>query len=226
MGSDDLFRKRQSVAKVKKITRDQNPRYLIVCEGTKTEPNYLREMIQVLGKNPKLIVLEPNNGTSPSSIVSHAKTIYDRETDDCYDRVYCVFDRDQHEDFASALSEVKKFNDQALPFVAITSNPCFEFWILLHFHYTSKAYRISGARSVGDQALTDLKKIPEFSKYSKGLNGVYQMLGENRLEDAKTNAVRLREEMFGHSNGQFDANPWTNFDVLIQAIQDWPKRTD
>lgn len=228
MGSDDLFRKRQSAAKTTKIKRTQKSRYLIVCEGTKSEPNYLREMMQALEINPKLIVLKPNNGTSPSSIVNHAKTIYDSETEDRYDRVYCVFDRDQHTDFTSALETVKNFNDQNIPFVAITSNPCFEFWILLHFNYSSAAYRTSGTKSVGDQALSNLKKIPGFGTYSKGLKGLYQMLGEERLDTAKTNALRLRQEMSVHSNGQFDAsaNPWTNFDELIQAIQDWPERTD
>ncbi|MBZ4647442.1 MAG: RloB protein, partial [Clostridia bacterium] len=42
MGSDDLFKKRKGAKKKRKESiRERAPyRYLIVCEGGKTEPNY------------------------------------------------------------------------------------------------------------------------------------------------------------------------------------------
>ena len=48
MGSEDLFQKRKARAGAelqrKRRERARNKRYLIVCEGTKTEPYYLQEL--------------------------------------------------------------------------------------------------------------------------------------------------------------------------------------
>jgi len=48
MGSDDLFRKRKA-RKAEELARKQKNqssgrRFLIVCEGTKTEPQYFNEI--------------------------------------------------------------------------------------------------------------------------------------------------------------------------------------
>ena len=51
MGSEDLFHKRKARAGAelqrRKLERKRNKRYLIVCEGTKTEPNYLQELLMI-----------------------------------------------------------------------------------------------------------------------------------------------------------------------------------
>ena len=56
MGSDDLHGKRKARASAelqRKIkNRAQSQRFLIVCEGTKTEPHYLKEIVASLGNPP------------------------------------------------------------------------------------------------------------------------------------------------------------------------------
>ncbi|NLY65622.1 MAG: RloB domain-containing protein [Alcaligenaceae bacterium] len=147
MGSEDLFHKRKarknSELKRQKRERAQNTRYLIVCEGTKTEPRYLREFLDDLKIRPQLVHIMPNNGVTPDRIVEHAINLYeeDKIAGDAFDKVYCVFDRDKHTTFSSA---VKRIKDLGHPFVAITSTPCFEFWLLLHFIYTNKPFHAAG----------------------------------------------------------------------------------
>lgn len=69
MGSEDLFHRRKARANAalerKKRERVQNKRYLIVCEGTKTEPQYLRELLDDLKIRPQLVLIKPNKGVTP-----------------------------------------------------------------------------------------------------------------------------------------------------------------
>lgn len=216
MGSEDLFHKRKarknSELKRQKRERAQNARYLIVCEGTKTEPRYLHEFLDDLKIRPQLVHIMPNNGVTPDRIVEHAINLYkeDKIAGDAFDKVYCVFDRDKHTTFSSA---VKRIKDLGPPFVAITSTPCFEFWLLLHFIYTNKPFHAAGKKSVGDQVVAMLKNKPGFNKYGKGDNGVYFKTKE-KLIVAMENAKKLRL----HNEKIKSINPATDFDLLIQDI--------
>lgn len=141
MGSDDLFHKRKArdgaELQRKQRERARNKRVLIVCEGTKTEPHYLRELLDDLHIRPQAVRVAPNNGTSPDSVVAHALALYDEDAvaGDAFDQVYCVFDRDKHTTFDAAVQRTQALSAAGKPFEAITSIPCFEVWLLLHFGY-------------------------------------------------------------------------------------------
>ena len=83
MGSEDLFHKRKAraVAELqrKKIERARNKRYLIVCEGTKTEPNYLQELLDDLRIRPQVVRIARNEGVSPDRVVAHALMLYEED---------------------------------------------------------------------------------------------------------------------------------------------------
>jgi hypothetical protein len=83
---------------------------------------------------------------------------------DAYDKVFCVFDRDKHTTFDAALHRTKDLNAEGKPFEAITSTPCFEFWLILHFGYTDQPFHTTGKKSVGDQVVSALKTKPGFAK--------------------------------------------------------------
>ena len=83
-------------------------------------------------------VLASELGTQPLRVVDSAIREFSRKK--AYDRVYAVFDRDDHENYANAIHRAeaqngKLKNDERKPisFCAIVSVPCFEFWLLLHF---------------------------------------------------------------------------------------------
>ena len=82
--------------------RSPRPRFLIVCEGTQTEPEYFREM-RILERS--LIDLELSPGVVPKTLVERAvgmkkaaatKARSQKDENLTYDYVWCVFDVDEH----------------------------------------------------------------------------------------------------------------------------------
>lgn len=220
MGSEDLFHKRKARAGAElqrqKRERARNKRYLIVCEGTKTEPYYLRDLLDDLRIRPQVVRIAPNEGVSPDRVVAHAVALYEEDAaaGDAYDTVYCVFDRDRHTTFDAAVQRTKDLSAAGQPFVAIPSTPCFEVWLLLHFGYTDQPFHPAGKKSVGDQVVAALKTKPGFRKYGKGQKGVYGQL-RGTLGDALTHAERLRK----HGAATGSVNPATDVDMLVKVIQ-------
>jgi hypothetical protein len=226
MGSDDLFRKRKA-RKAEEFARKvaqkaSGKRFLIVCEGTKTEPQYFTELLVDLKIPPQRVKIAPNDGNSPDRVVAHSLELQQVEiaSGDGYDCVYCVFDRDKHTTFTSAVKRVKDLSDSGKPLKAITSTPCFEFWLLLHFDYSNAPFHAAGKKSIGDQAVSKLKTKPGFAKYAKGSKGTYNLL-KPQLPEAIKNARKLRQ-VIGGPNLQHEANPWTNVDELVEALLKWP----
>ena len=220
MGSDDLFHRRKARAGAElqrqRRERARNKRVLIVCEGTKTEPHYLRELLDDLGIRPHVVCVAPNDGTSPKSVVSHALALYEKDdkAGDAFDQVYCVFDRDNHTTFNAAVQRIQALNAAGKPFEAITSKPCFEVWLLLHFDYTDQPFHAAGKKSVGNQVVSALKTKPGFATYGKGQQGVYGQL-KTKLANALNNAERLRT----HNAKTGSVTPATDVDILVKAIQ-------
>jgi hypothetical protein len=147
------------------------------------------------------------------SVFKHARQSYDDllRTGDEYDRVYCVIDKDKHTDYQEALKAIA----QAKPanrFYAITSVPCFEYWLLLHFLYTTQPFEEIGNKSICDcvgQALRDY--LPN---YQKGTRGLFVQLFQ-QLNFAKVNAIRaLNEAQKNHTD-----NPSTHLHELIEYLQ-------
>jgi hypothetical protein len=222
MGSEDLFHKRKArVTKElerSKHTRSRNLRYLIVCEGAKTEPHYFAELLNDLRIRPQSVRIAPNDGASPDRVVAHALTVYDEDacSGDSFDTVYCVFDRDKHTTFDGAVQRTRDLRNSVppKPFDAITSTPCFEFWLLLHFGYTDRPFHSAGKKSVGDAVVAALKTKPGFSKYGKGKTGVYSV-----LKDSLDIAIKAALELRARSTATGSVNPSTEVDVLVSALR-------
>lgn len=220
MGSDSLFHKRKArktdALQRQNSQRPQNKRYLVVCEGTKTEPNYFRELLDDLRIGQQLVRIAQNAGPSPDRVVDHAKSLYEEDAaaGDAYDAVYCVFDRDRYTTFVSAVQRTRDLNAEGKPLIAITSTPCFEFWLLLHFGYTDSPFHPAGNKSVGDQVLAALKDKPGFAKYGKGQTGIYTQL-KDKLDGALDHAKRLRQ----HCEAARSNNPATDIDKLVSALR-------
>ena len=142
--------------------RSPYDRVLIVCEGSKTEPHYFQSLIDYLKLNTANVEVDGSSNSAPRSVVQHAKRRYQDDSD--FDRIYCVFDKDEHPSYAEAVNSLQNARPKNL-FHAITSVPCFEFWLLLHFTFTTKPYARSGKRSPADVAISELKAyIPDYEK--------------------------------------------------------------
>jgi len=130
--------------------RQPYDRALIVCEGKKTEPYYFTGLRLHYRLSSANIQIMPANGTDPLSIVSFAE---DRLGD--YDRAFCVFDRDGHQNYDTAVAKVaQSMEGRTGKLVAITSWPCFEFWILLHFSYSAAPFNRAGEKSSFERVIS------------------------------------------------------------------------
>ncbi len=108
------------------MTRELRQRFLIVCEGEKTEPNYFRSFraqvdVKVIG-----------TGKDTIGVVEYANRLKKEATRkaEAYDQVWAVFDRDDFsaEKFNGAIQIARRKEIRAA-----YSNPSFELWFLLHF---------------------------------------------------------------------------------------------
>lgn len=191
MGSDDLFKKRKA-QKSAELERQQRgrakgPRFLIVCEGMKTEPYYFEEFCEVHQlRTPRVRISPGEEGSSPDCVVAYAEKLFDEDSQlgpDCYDQVFCVIDRDKHATFNAAIQRVAEINAEGKPFVAIPSFPCFEYWLLIHFTYTRQSFHAAGKRSIADNVIRELRKQPGFAGYVKAQKNTYSSL-KDRTETA------------------------------------------
>lgn len=145
------------------------------------------------------------------SIVEHAEKLYEEEKGkgDRFDKVFCVFDRDKHADYQKALNKLNSKDD----FSAIYSVPCFEYWILLHYEYTTKPYQGVGNKSAADKVVSDLKK--HITDYKKGAPEIFKHC-RDKLEKAKKNA----EKSLKAAQKANTQNPSTKAHKLVQFMQD------
>ena len=181
---------------------------LIVCEGTQTEPEYfadIRDYYRLSTANVKIV----RTGGDPRALVREAKTGQEREEQqgERYDRIYCVFDRDEHPNFAAASAEAKSSG-----FRTVRSWPCFEFWFLLHFRYTRRPYRRTDYGSPCENCIRDLRKY--MPGYEKARKGRFQEL-EDRLDSAGKHARRALDD--ARKTG--DPNPSTEVHKLVEYLQ-------
>jgi RloB-like protein len=178
---------------------------LIVCEGDKTEPQYLDGLKQAFKLSNANIRVTSADGTDPVSIVRFAQRLVDREGE--YDRVYCVFDRNGHANFAEAIGLIRPLGYQP-----IVSWPCFEIWVLLHFVYSTAPYNSIGCQSACDLVVREVRKY--FAGYAKGHRGIYGHL-ESKIDAAITHAKRLRQ----HNTSSNSYNPSTAVDELVDYLR-------
>ena len=159
-------------------------------------------------------------GSAPSSVFKYAMQEYEQEkSSDPYDRVYCVFDRDRHESFSPTVNKISALKTSGEPFFAITSTPCFEIWLLLHFDYVSHPFPAK-KRSPCDQAISELRKEAVLDGYKKGIGGVYAKLSEGKMQDAIKHAKRLLKD----NKKTGSDNPETNVHELVEYLASLTKR--
>jgi hypothetical protein len=181
---------------------------LIVCEGEKTEPEYLRGLQKLHRLSNANITIVPGDGNDPVSIVKHALN-----AGGGFDRVFCVFDRDGHANYQQALNLVTSSPPgKNGKLFAITSVPCFEIWILLHFGYSTKAFVKSGGKSACDNVIGAIRG--HMPKYQKALADVFEQL-QPYVDVALTHGNRLAK----HNHDTGSVNPATKVHELVTYLR-------
>lgn len=182
--------------KRRKNFRQIRKRFLIVCEGEKTEPNYFSKF-----RVPKDIIDIVGLGANTESLVKRAIQLSSEKSYDC---VWCVFDRDSFSAriFNNALALAEKNNVKVA-----YSNEAFEIWYLLHFNYHDSAT----SRTEYKRMLTDRLGFP----YEKNDQNIYDHL-LSRQGDAVRNATNLLNSY--PTNIPEKDNPSTTVHDLVQEL--------
>jgi hypothetical protein len=173
-------------------------RFLIVCEGEKTEPNYFN-CFEV----PKCVIKVKGVGANTLSLV---RETIELKKKDAYDQTWCVFDRDSFpaQNFNNAILLAKR-NGIKVAY----SNEAFELWYLLHFNYITTA--LSRDR-YGKMLTSSLGR-----KYEKNSEDMYFQL-KDKMENAIENAKKLFST-YKPSNPEKD-NPSTTVFELIEELKE------
>lgn len=205
-------RKNASLQRARKKPREPYDVVLIVCEGAKTEPTYFTELKKELRlSSANIRICGRECGSAPISVVDYAIEEFNKSRD--YDRIYCIFDKDRHETYEAALEKLSrtKLRGGAKLF-AITSVPCFEYWLLLHFSEMARPYGASASFSPCEELLRDLKV--HISDYEKG-NDVFGITYP--LIDQAIRRAEIRER---NSTTDRNDNPSTKVHHLITYLQE------
>ena len=199
----------------KQGTRAQIVRFLIVCEGEKTEPNYFKAFID----NRRSEVKEVNVkgcGCSTCQLINEAKKIQEKlehERQVSFDRVWLVFDKDEFKDFNKAIEDAKKEGMNCA-----WSNQAFELWYVLHFQYLDTGVDRKQYIGMIEDKVRKASKSKTF-KYKKNDVGFYQILHEHGNEDfAFKNAEKLRNRHKGKVDYAAH-NPRTEVDLLVNELR-------
>lgn len=171
--------KRRPFGKRIRARRASRSSILILCEGTLTEPYYFSALKQAW-RLPSVRVLGSEPGTGLVRLGQRAR----REVDAMApgDEVWCIVDHDGRE------SAVADFRSATSPRVRlVVSKPCFEYWLLLHFEFTTKPFEGIPGQSACAQVTKELRR--QLSDYRKNHAGLFERIAD-RLPTAVSNAKR------------------------------------
>jgi hypothetical protein len=189
-------------------TRKLRRRFLIVCEGTKTESNYFEAFKKELPRG--LVEIDIYGiGANTLTIVQEAKKAFLKSKRSVIpnEEVWVVFDRDSFpaDNFDNAIHSAK-----ANGFGCAWSNEAFELWYLLHF-----GYRNTGMiRSEYKRCLT--RHMGE--DYKKNDHGMYEKIREFQ-SSAIQHAERLMQQH--QSVPPSSSNPGTQVYLLVNELNSY-----
>ena len=179
---------------------------LIVTEGKKTEPNYFKRFRQK-HKLPSVTVKIIGIGGAPITVVEDAISIKNGKRSG-YDEVWCVIDVEAYGSNPS-LTDALRLAQTSKIKVAL-SNPCFEYWYLLHFESASRPLY------TGKDAERALRvHIPD---YDKSNSKIFDKLYPHTKKAIK----RSKRVERGHERSgavRLDRNPSTEVYKLVESLE-------
>jgi hypothetical protein len=168
--------------------RESYDRVLILCEGKKTEINYFESLRKHLKLSSINIEVLDTKQTTPDSLLKKAKELYNNSKKDrnVFDRVYIISDKDKHTRYSDIKNNIKP------PFYFIYTEPCFEYFLLLHFKQTTKPFN----------SFTELNKSKDFKEFFPSYNKndttlIYDLINlvDTACHNSKNNSYTNVEEL-------------------------------
>jgi hypothetical protein len=154
-------------------------------------------------------------GGSPKHIISEAISIKEKSCGGSdgidYDLIWCVMDVEapkQHSDLDEAFNDARGKSW----LITILSNPCFEYWLLLHYGLTS-AYMNSN-----DELIDLLKK--KFPNYMKGNGEIFNDIQDKIEEACKNSKQVIKSKRYEKTHGRDlrKCNPSTHVHFIVEKL--------
>lgn len=203
--------------KRKQDIRQKRRFYLIVCEGTKTEPNYFKGLKQNLppGVVEFVDLAVYGIGRDPSSVVDEAykKRQHLERNGRTIDEVWAVFDRDNFpgQNFNSGI-----FKGQSVGVNCAWTNESFELWYLLHFQFFQNGMSRNDYQKLIERELS--QKLGRPYTYQKNSPDMFVLLQKHgNIKQAIVWAKQLETEFTGQTD-YANHNPCTKMHELIEKL--------
>ena len=228
MGSDDLFKKRREERKIRKenIKKQKSSKWLIVCEGEKTEPNYFKGAVsyfnKFIEKDYRLKVDIVGMGMNTTSLVESTDNLLNmvdkyKKSTIPYGKIFVVFDKDSfsNESFDKAIKMCESNG-----YIPLWSNQAIEYWFLLYFNYIDTGMdRKSYVSKINEYFNTTGLKY----KYKKNDEKIYSMLSKyGSLEKARKNAhsIHLNHSKDKPSESESCTTVYSFFDEVDKRLEE------
>ena len=192
--------------------REPKRRFVLFCEGARTEPDYFKAIKHARSSTLIAVEIVPAAGvpmTIAKTAIAAAKPRRRKESFEEGDQIWAVFDRDAHPRFEEAVRLCEQHGVKVA-----RSDPCFELWLILH----ERDYDQPCDRRKAQRKLECLR--PEYDRSRGKMPDCADMV--RRVEEAESRAeaqLRRRE-----AEGAPCGNPSTTVFRLTRAIRDADER--
>lgn len=221
----DLSLNRKAAAAARAACAQPGDSFLIVTEGTVTEPVYFELLRESLQMSTVTVKVMPGRHSDPRHVIQSAadevkalarrvkkKKVAVTELES-FDHVWAVIDTDVSVREGFWNDVVQKARD--LNVKLAHSTPCFEFWLLLHLRMTTRADLVDGTaakKAFRDELGQDYSTNRDFSEEAfKGLVSLWP----TAVKNAQT--VRKHHD---DANTPIPGNPSTEVDRIVCAMND------
>jgi len=214
-----LKRRERQEAKRQINFKPKRKRYLIVCEGEKTEPNYFESLKLALPKG----VLEVvdfriiGEGFNTESLVQQAialRTNWESESGREIDKLWVVFDKDSF--LPVVFNNAIQLCENTPKTEAAWSNEAFEIWYLLHFEfYNTGITRDSYKQRI--QANFRNKGLADFV-YAKNRTDMFDLLAKYGNQDLAIKHSKSLESFYSDAKDFANKNPCTTVYKLVTEL--------
>jgi len=186
---------------------------LIVCEGRKTEPIYFKMLLKKIRLTMADVEVVHRN-PAPISVVNCAVKLKKERVVAAnqkgslkveYEKIYCVMDVDKHESLSRAINKA-----YANGIEVVLSNPCFEYWYILHFVKTGKSFHNGG------EVVSELKT--HYSTYSKSDETIFGVIYP-QTPKAIRYAKQVLKEQHQNNKDLTKCNPATHVYKIVEFLR-------
>lgn len=191
------------------------PYMYIVCEGIKTEPTYVKEMVNEINNKfhnysfQDRIIVE-GTGKNTRGLLEYARNSVEENMPEA-EVVWLVYDKDDFpkDNFDNTQFSAETKTDKR-KFKVAWSNECFELWLLLHFQEMGS--------DTGRKHCRELLSKHLGKKYKKNLEGMHEIL-KDRIDIAIKRAKKLYKENEHIKNNPSKMCPCTRVFELVEELR-------